>query len=266
MNRIKVNSSNIHSVGYDKEEKILEIQFSSGGIYFYKNVEFEVYMNFLRAGSKGQFFNDKIKENFPFEKGEFKKIEKKISIAPVTPVKLQDTEKQEEESQSQAGRHSVMTPEIITEVIARLQRGFTIREVCEDVGIAESTFYNYQKENVVFMERVRASRSFFKMLSSDIVLDILQDPIRVKYDEVTGKVIKYGRYSPKVRADMAKFILEKQSEAYSNKPPVQVNTQNNFFGSMDDFKAEVIRRAKEKEEAKKAKAKQQLEVQEGQVV
>ena len=59
MDLIKVNSSNIDSIGFD--ENGLTIRFKSGNIYQYQDVDLTLFNEFLNSGSKGQFFNTKIK-------------------------------------------------------------------------------------------------------------------------------------------------------------------------------------------------------------
>jgi KTSC domain-containing protein len=44
----------------------LDITFTSGKTYTYSNVPKSVYERFLRAPSKGQFFNDYIKDQYGF--------------------------------------------------------------------------------------------------------------------------------------------------------------------------------------------------------
>jgi hypothetical protein len=65
MLRDPVQSSNLRSVGYDELQKILEIEFNSGGIYQYSNVPREIYSNLINASSKGKFFAHSIKDRFP---------------------------------------------------------------------------------------------------------------------------------------------------------------------------------------------------------
>lgn len=62
MNRILVNSSNIKSIGYDSGS--LEVEFHSGGIYQYRNVPEPIYNAFMRASSKGSFFDQNIKDKY----------------------------------------------------------------------------------------------------------------------------------------------------------------------------------------------------------
>jgi len=65
MLREPVQSSNLRSVGYDAQQKIVEIEFHSGGIYQYINVPSEVYTSFIGASSQGKFFAQYIKNRFP---------------------------------------------------------------------------------------------------------------------------------------------------------------------------------------------------------
>lgn len=57
INRVRVKSSNIHSIGYSVELKIIQVQFLSGSVYEYYDVPFNVYDAFLKADSKGKFLN-----------------------------------------------------------------------------------------------------------------------------------------------------------------------------------------------------------------
>jgi len=68
MNRQPVKSSNLNSVGYDSTNNILEIQFNSGSIYQYFNVPNSIYMDLMKAASKGGYFHKNIKERYKFER------------------------------------------------------------------------------------------------------------------------------------------------------------------------------------------------------
>jgi hypothetical protein len=61
-----VRSSAIISFRYDNEERELDITFTSGRTYRYFGVPLEIYVDLLDAESKGQFFNDRIKNAFAF--------------------------------------------------------------------------------------------------------------------------------------------------------------------------------------------------------
>jgi curved DNA-binding protein CbpA len=53
--RIRVMSSNIHSVGYDKGKKVLQVEFLNGSIYQYYDVPDTIFNELLMAESKGIF-------------------------------------------------------------------------------------------------------------------------------------------------------------------------------------------------------------------
>jgi len=62
MERIRVLSSMIRSVGYDRVESMLEIEFCSGSVYQYSNVPQEIYAELMSADSKGGYFEANIKQ------------------------------------------------------------------------------------------------------------------------------------------------------------------------------------------------------------
>jgi hypothetical protein len=64
MERKRVNSSRLRSVGYDEKSMILEIEFSNGQVYQYPKVYPEVYRRFMNAPNPGAFFEDKIEEEY----------------------------------------------------------------------------------------------------------------------------------------------------------------------------------------------------------
>ncbi len=66
MNMIEVESSNVYRVGYS--EKILYVEFRSGYVYEYQNVESEVFENFLNSNSKGSFVHTHLKNKYPFKR------------------------------------------------------------------------------------------------------------------------------------------------------------------------------------------------------
>lgn len=55
MERTPVVSSNVASVGYDKETNTLEIQFKNGGIYQYPGVDPDTHLSLMGAESIGRF-------------------------------------------------------------------------------------------------------------------------------------------------------------------------------------------------------------------
>lgn len=54
------------SVGYESTGKILEIEFRSGAVYQYLDVPKKVHEELQRAGSKGQYFNGEIRDEYVF--------------------------------------------------------------------------------------------------------------------------------------------------------------------------------------------------------
>jgi hypothetical protein len=64
MNRTQVTSSNIRSVGYDADKRLLEIEFNSGAVYQYDEVPLEVHQGLMAAPSVGSFFASEIKPHY----------------------------------------------------------------------------------------------------------------------------------------------------------------------------------------------------------
>ncbi|CAH2213420.1 KTSC domain-containing protein [Tepidibacter aestuarii] len=65
MIRKNINSSSIFSLGYDSENKMLEIQFDSGEIYRHLNVPERVYEKMLDSEFVGYYINYNIRNNYP---------------------------------------------------------------------------------------------------------------------------------------------------------------------------------------------------------
>ena len=61
MKRQPVKSTNVKSVGYDAEEKVLEVKFKSGGVYQYAGVQPEMYADLLEAESVGRFVSQVVR-------------------------------------------------------------------------------------------------------------------------------------------------------------------------------------------------------------
>jgi hypothetical protein len=68
MHRNYLKSSTLHSAGYDRDHKTLELKFNSGEIYQYLNVPHSNYTGLMNATSHGEYFNRYIKEQFLFIK------------------------------------------------------------------------------------------------------------------------------------------------------------------------------------------------------
>jgi hypothetical protein len=68
MQREYVASSNIVSVGYDETSQTLEVEFKDGAVYQYYNVGQNIYDEFMKSPSKGQFLAYQIKNAFPYSR------------------------------------------------------------------------------------------------------------------------------------------------------------------------------------------------------
>jgi len=64
MERKRVSSSKIRSVGYDEKTQILEIEFTNGQVYQYPKVYPEVYRRFMAAPNPTTFYEDRIAEDY----------------------------------------------------------------------------------------------------------------------------------------------------------------------------------------------------------
>ncbi|MFB2837831.1 KTSC domain-containing protein [Floridanema evergladense] len=61
---VSVRSTMAAAAGYDRERKILQIEFNSGSVYQYADVEMKTWQRFLDSDSKGKFFNKEIKGHY----------------------------------------------------------------------------------------------------------------------------------------------------------------------------------------------------------
>ena len=59
-----VDSSMINKYVYNFATKTLKVEFKSGSLYEYNNVESDLYDELCKSESTGKFFNEKIKNNF----------------------------------------------------------------------------------------------------------------------------------------------------------------------------------------------------------
>ena len=64
-----VASTAIASVSYNFITNEVGIQFTDGSRYTYHDVDTDTYVGLVRAGSKGQYFNANIRNNFSFTRG-----------------------------------------------------------------------------------------------------------------------------------------------------------------------------------------------------
>jgi len=68
MERIPVSSSNISAIGYDADNQILEVEFTTGAVYSYSGVSSDEYEGFMSSDSKGKYFHANIKNRYSFTK------------------------------------------------------------------------------------------------------------------------------------------------------------------------------------------------------
>lgn len=64
----RVNSSNIHSIGYDSDAQTLQVTFATGSTYTYHGVPPSLAAGMRQSESKMQFLNAKIKGRFEHRK------------------------------------------------------------------------------------------------------------------------------------------------------------------------------------------------------
>ncbi|MFC4221772.1 KTSC domain-containing protein [Flagellimonas marina] len=67
MERQKVSSSNLASIGYDADNEILEIEFKNGGVYQYFGVPEGVYDELMDAPSHGVYFSANIRNDYRYQ-------------------------------------------------------------------------------------------------------------------------------------------------------------------------------------------------------
>ena len=68
MQRTEVSSGQIRSIGYDEAARTLEVEFTSGGVYVYRDVPPEAYQDFMNADSKGRYFAIFVRANYEYER------------------------------------------------------------------------------------------------------------------------------------------------------------------------------------------------------
>lgn len=64
MEKFRVKSSAILSIGYDEHQRILTVEFKNEKEYSYLNVGLETFKDFVGSDSIGKFYNQWIKPNF----------------------------------------------------------------------------------------------------------------------------------------------------------------------------------------------------------
>lgn len=64
MDRKKVSSSSVRSVGYDERNRVLEVEFNDGRVNQYSGVSAEVHRRLMSAPSIVSYFRDNVEESF----------------------------------------------------------------------------------------------------------------------------------------------------------------------------------------------------------
>ncbi|SFP02596.1 KTSC domain-containing protein [Amycolatopsis arida] len=67
MRRRPVESSSLRAVGYDPDERVLEVEFHNDRVYRYFGVARAIHRRLLAAGSKGRFFNRFVRDRYEYE-------------------------------------------------------------------------------------------------------------------------------------------------------------------------------------------------------
>lgn len=68
MRRHSVASTSVAGIGYDRATRTLEIEFRSGRVYQYHDVEANVFERLMNAPSKGRFLNAYIRNSYSFSR------------------------------------------------------------------------------------------------------------------------------------------------------------------------------------------------------
>lgn len=68
MDRVSVVSEALASVGYEPAGAVLEVQFTSGGLYRYYGVPAEVHRALMGADSRGHYFAEHIRDRYRYRR------------------------------------------------------------------------------------------------------------------------------------------------------------------------------------------------------
>lgn len=63
-----VVSREIKWIGYEHKSSMLQVEFIEGRVYQYQGVPQDLYEQFLAAPSYGRFFEQRIKNHFPYRR------------------------------------------------------------------------------------------------------------------------------------------------------------------------------------------------------
>lgn len=68
MERTRVQSDTLRSVGYDSRTATLEVQFRDGGVFQYFSVPQFLYLRLVGVGVKAGYFQDQVRRRFKFRR------------------------------------------------------------------------------------------------------------------------------------------------------------------------------------------------------
>jgi hypothetical protein len=90
MKRTPVNSSMIASVGYDRQERILEVEFvNTGHVYEYYDVPYREYLNLMKDESKGSYMKTFIIDQYGYSRVSRSRHKKNNHREPADPPGLE---------------------------------------------------------------------------------------------------------------------------------------------------------------------------------
>ncbi len=64
MERKRVSSSKVRSIGYDERQQLLEVEFTNGQVWQYTRVSPEVHRRFMAAPNPTTFYDDRIADEY----------------------------------------------------------------------------------------------------------------------------------------------------------------------------------------------------------
>lgn len=68
MERVRVQSESLKSVGYDAMTSTLEVQFRNGGIFQYFYVPHFIFSRLLETAAKANYFQNRVRHQFKFRR------------------------------------------------------------------------------------------------------------------------------------------------------------------------------------------------------
>ncbi|MGM3174225.1 KTSC domain-containing protein [Dickeya lacustris] len=68
MQRKRVSSTELFSVGYDAQNSTLEVELLNGSLYRYKNVARMIYEELMASNAKARYYARYIRNSFPYDK------------------------------------------------------------------------------------------------------------------------------------------------------------------------------------------------------